>query len=216
MQASHPDRRGHRSPSTDALKLVARLPRSLLPAVDDQPDDDLAAYANQSGAPMTALARKPVLDSDRGLVSGETDSEPIEDIFARAQQIAAEAEDQLVDTDWQRPVQVPEPMVAALPGDGDVGPIVELAPCGGDHGSSEPQQTLFSGAEFLAEQPDQPKPRGRNPRTSRPSLFDWALEREQEAGLAAGGGYSARGNGGSHRQSDDDSLHSHLCGPFCV
>lgn len=187
MQASHPDRRGHRSPSTDALKLVARLPRSLLPAVDDQPDDGLAAYANQSDAPMTALARKPVLDSDRGLVSGETDSEPIEDIFARAQQVAVEAGDLLVDANWQQPTAELEPLVAALPPGGEK-PAVELVPCGGHHGRDEPRQSLFNWAEFMAEQPDQPKPRVRNQRPAGSSLFDWALEREQEAGLAAAGG----------------------------
>ncbi|MCY4619642.1 MAG: hypothetical protein OXD50_14010 [Chloroflexi bacterium] len=43
--------------------------------------------------------------------------------------------------------------------------------------------------EFLADQPEQPKPRGRrNPRPSGRSLFDWALEREQHAGLTAAGG----------------------------
>ena len=49
-------------------------------------------------------------------------------------------------------------------------------------------RSLFSWAEFLADQPDEPKPRGRNQRPTGPSLFDWALEREQEAGLAAAGG----------------------------
>ena len=45
---------------------------------------------------------------------------------------------------------------------------------------AEGQQSLFSWAEFLAEEPV--KPRGRNGRAkpAAASLFDWALEKEQE------------------------------------
>ena len=44
----------------------------------------------------------------------------------------------------------------------------------------EPQQSLFSWAEFMAEEPAKPKGRSRKPQPSSPSLFDWALELEQE------------------------------------
>ena len=127
---------------------------------------------------MMALARK--------LVSGDSDDEPVEDFFLQAQQVGAEAEELLVDADWHRPMPEPVPF-AALPSGGD-DPVTELIPCGGHHGSSEQQPSLFTWAEFLAEAPDEPTPRGRNSRSSGPSLFDWALEREQEAGLAAAGG----------------------------
>ena len=91
----------------------------------------------------------------------------------------------LVDGDWQRPI--PEPaVVAALPS-GDEELAFELVPCSGHHSRSQEQQSLFSWAEFLTEQPDEPKPRGRNQQPSGPSLFDWALQREQEAGLVAAG-----------------------------
>jgi len=66
--------------------------------------------------------------------------------------------------------------------------VVELVPCANHQGQGERQQSLFSWAEFLANHPEQAKPRGRNPQLSGPSLFDWALEREQQAGLAAAGG----------------------------
>ena len=64
-----------------------------------------------------------------------------------------------------------------------------LVPCGGHH-STEPQEqtTLFSWAEFLTEPDEQPKRAGRRSAQTGPSLFDWALEREQQAGMVAAGG----------------------------
>ena len=162
----------------DALKLVAQKLQSSLAVEGDLPEDGLAAYGDTGEDLMMALARK--------LVSGETDDAEVEDIFKRAQQVAAEADQLLVDADWERPATEPETTVAVLPSGGEQA-VVELVPCGGHHGQAE-QQSLFSWAEFLAEQPDEPKPRGRSARPAGPSLFDWALEREQEAGLAAAGG----------------------------
>ena len=164
----------------DALKLVAQKLQSSLAVEGDLPEDGLAAYGDTGDDLMMALARK--------LVSGESDDEAVEDIFRQAQQVAAEAEDLLVDADWERVEPAAEPLVLPPTSDGHVQPVVKLVPCGSHHGQEEQQQTLFSWAEFLTEQPDEPKPRGRNPRPTGPSLFDWALEREQEAGLAAAGG----------------------------
>ena len=42
------------------------------------------------------------------------------------------------------------------------------------------QQSLFSWAEFMAEEPVKPKGRGRKPQPAATSLFEWALEMEQE------------------------------------
>ena len=44
----------------------------------------------------------------------------------------------------------------------------------------EPQRTLFSWAEFMAEEPEQPRRRSRKPEPASISLFEWALERERE------------------------------------
>ena len=44
----------------------------------------------------------------------------------------------------------------------------------------EPQQTLFSWAEFMAEEPVKPKGRSRKTQPAATSLFDWALSLEQE------------------------------------
>ena len=43
-----------------------------------------------------------------------------------------------------------------------------------------PQRTLFSWAEFLAEEPAKPKGRSRKPQPAIASLFEWALSLEQE------------------------------------
>ena len=164
----------------DALKLVAQKLQSSLAVEGEPPEDGLAAYRDTGDDLMMALARK--------LVSGETDSEPVEDIYTQAQQVAAQAEQLLVDADWQRPAPEPETLFPALPRLREVAPVVELVPCANNHGQGEQQQSLFSWAEFLSDQAEQPKPRGRNPRPSGPSLFDWALERGREAGLVAAGG----------------------------
>ena len=71
-----------------------------------------------------------------------------------------------------------------------IGPTVELVPVNaqpangngnGHHDETpEPQQSLFSWAEFMAEEPVKPKGRGRKPQPAATSLFEWALEMEQE------------------------------------
>ena len=164
----------------DALKLVAQKLQSSLAVEGDLPEDGLAAYGDTGDDLMMALARK--------LVSGETDSEPAEDIFLEAQQVAAQAEQLLVDAEWERSDSQSHESVVATLGAKGCSAANELVPCVNNHGQREQQQSLFSWAEFLAEQPNQPKPGGLNRQPSGPSLFDWALEREQQAGLAAAGG----------------------------
>ena len=53
---------------------------------------------------------------------------------------------------------------------------------------SERQRSLFSWAEFMAEEPHESKRRSRKPEPASISLFEWALEREREAELAGGVG----------------------------
>ena len=58
---------------------------------------------------------------------------------------------------------------------------IEVADGNGHHDEAdEPQQTLFSWAEFMAEEPEKPKRRGRKPQPASMSMFEWALEMEQE------------------------------------
>jgi len=115
---------------------------------------------------MLALARK--------IVAGEEDAGSVESVFEQARQVAAEAEALLVDEAWH----APEPAV------------VEAAAVVAGAGADEPrdnaperQRTLFSWAEFMAQESPEPKPRRRREALTL-SLFEWALEQEQEGALA--------------------------------
>ena len=185
----------------DALKLVAKKMQSSLAVEGELPEDGLAAYGDDGDDLMMALARK--------IVSGdeEDEAETIEDVLAQARNAEATAEELLVDDGWKL-VEV-EPETVAVNGNGHhanghgfdiIGPTMELAlgnghapaPVNGNghhangngnghHGEAhDPQQSLFSWAEFMAEEPVKPKGRGRKPQPAATSLFEWALEMEQE------------------------------------
>ena len=167
----------------DALKLVAKKMQSSLAVEGELPEDGLAAYGDDGDDMMMALARK--------IVSGdeEDEAETMEEVFAKARNAESEAEELLVDDGW-KPVEI-GPEAVAVNGNGhhaDIGPTVELVldtgqTINGNGHSDEtqkPQQTLFSWAEFMAEEPVKPKGRGRKPQPAATSLFEWALEMEQE------------------------------------
>ena len=60
------------------------------------------------------------------------------------------------------------------------GPTVELVPANGHHyEAEEPQRSLFSWAEFMAE-PVNPKRRNGKPQPASMSMFEWAMEQERE------------------------------------
>ena len=165
----------------DALKLVAQKLQSSLAVEGELPDDGLAAYGDDGDDLMLALARK--------LVAGDEDnSESVEDIFAQAQQVAADAESLLVDDSW-RPVEVtPEVSTIIDMPKVEVEPAVAVIPCGHHTGVAPQQQDLFSWAEFLSDEPTPTKRRSRKQAQPSATLFEWALEQEQQAGLAAAGG----------------------------
>ena len=130
-------------------------------------------------------------------------------MFAQARDAEAVAEEYLVDDGWKAVEVEPEAVSVNGNGkhangnghhaDG-IGPTVELVPVNGRHVSAngnghapapvngnghhdealEPQQTLFSWAEFMAEEPVKPKGRSRRVQPATASLFDWALTLEQE------------------------------------
>ena len=162
----------------DALKLVAQKLQSSLAVEGELPDDGLAAYGDNGDDLMLALARK--------LVAGdEDDSESVESIFAQAQQVAADAEALLVDDSW-RPVEPAiEPTITA---DVEPAPVLAVIPCEHHTGNAPEQRDLFSWAEFLSDEPQPTKRRARKQAQPSTSLFEWALEREQQSGLAAAGG----------------------------
>ena len=187
----------------DALKLVAKKLQSSLAVEGELPEDGLAAYGDDGDDLMMALARKIVSGGEE-----ENEAETMEEVFAQARNAESEAEELLVDDGW-KVVEV-EPEVVAVNGNGvngnghndiiGIGPTVELVPANGHHANGnghtpaplvngngyhddeapEPQQSLFSWAEFMAEEPVKPKGRGHKPQPAATSLFEWALEMEQE------------------------------------
>ena len=190
----------------DALKLVAKKLQSSLAVEGELPEDGLAAYGDDGDDLMMALARK--------IVSGEEENtaETVDDVFAAARAVEASAEELLVDEGWKT-LDV-EPEVNGSNGNGrhnatGIEQTVELVlenghhtngngnghadvPINGNgandhhHDVPEPQKALFSWAEFMAEEPVEPKGRSRKPQPASASLFEWALSIEKEtAGVSA-------------------------------
>ena len=96
----------------------------------------------------------------------------MEEVFDQARDAETTAEELLVDDGW-KVVEI-EPETVSVNGNGY------------HDEADEPQQTLFSWAEFMAEEPVKPKRRGRKPQPASMSMFEWALEREKEpAGTAS-------------------------------
>ena len=170
----------------DALKLVAKKLQSSLAVEGELPEDGLAAYGDDGDDLMMALARK--------IVSGEDDAEgeTVEDAFAQVRKAETDAETLLVDDGWGA-VEV-ETETIAVNGNGNgnghrldpIGPTVELVLANG-YGSNghqdeaeEPQQSLFSWAEFMAEEPVKPRGRRRKPQPASMSMFEWAMTLEQQ------------------------------------
>ena len=186
----------------DALKLVAKKMQSSLAVEGELPEDGLAAYGDDGDDMMMALARR--------IVSGEEEdeAETVEQVFAQARNAEATAEELLVDDGWKVVEVEPEPVEQngighheALP----IGSTVELVPASGhalvngnghavvsvngnggnghDEDAEEPQRSLFSWAEFIAEQPVKPKRRGRKAQPATISMFEWAMEQERDKEL---------------------------------
>ena len=185
----------------DALKLVAKKLQSSLAVEGELPEDGLAAFGDDGDDLMLALARQ--------IVSGDetdADGESVEDVFARARDAEASAEEFLVDGDW-KVVEV-EPDAASVNENGHhanghghadgIEGTVELVLGNGHHDNGLPstgdgnnghrdepepaegQQSLFSWAEFLSEESARPNGRKGKSQPAATSLFQWALDKEQE------------------------------------
>ena len=177
----------------DALKLVAKKLQSSLAVEGELPEDGLAAFGDDGDDLMLALARQ--------IVNGDetADGETVEDVFARARDAEASAEEFLVDDGWK--VVDTEPVAAQVHVNGNghhdadaILPAIEpvtvnsLSSNGNvsnGHGQQEEpaegQQSLFSWSEFLAEEPARPRRNGKA-KPAAASLFQWALDKEQEGG----------------------------------
>ncbi|MCY3568569.1 MAG: hypothetical protein OXH38_08065, partial [Chloroflexi bacterium] len=132
------------------------------------PEDGLAAYGDDGDDLLIALARK--------IVAGDEDGGSVESVFEQARQVAAEAEALLVDEGWH----APEPAIV----EADAVAVGATAADDADDAPG-PQRTLFSWAEFMAGEQDEPPKRRRRDEAPTLSLFEWALEQEQEGALAA-------------------------------
>ena len=175
---------------------MAKKLQSSLAVEGELPEDGLAAFGDDGDGDdlMMALARKIVSGNE------EDDAETVEAVFVAARDAESAAEELLVDDGWKA-VEV-EPEVVGVNGNGTngnghhdaigIGPTVELVSVNGHHANGngngnghheeadEPQRTLFSWAEFMAEEPVKPKDRRRKPQPASTSLFEWALELERE------------------------------------
>ena len=152
----------------DALQLVAKKLQSSLAVEGELPEDGLAAYGDDGDDLMLALARK--------IVAGEEDADSVESVFAQAQQVAAEAEALLVDAEWA----APEPVAVET---------VTVGAYADDRrdGAPERQRSLFSWAEFMAEEPAGTRCSRRREAPTL-SLFEWALDRERDGELVSAAG----------------------------
>ena len=162
----------------DALKLVAKKLQSSLAVEGELPEDGLAAYGDDGDDLMMALARK--------IVSGEEEDETE----------TVEIEPEAIAVNGNGANSLPR---TGYGGNGHhddgVGPTVELVLSNGHANGNghaaipangngrlddEPQQSLFSWAEFMAEEPVKPKGRGGKTQAPSLSLFEWAVEQERE------------------------------------
>ncbi len=121
---------------------------------------------------MLALARKIVNGEE------EEEGESVEDAFAQARDAEAVSEELLVDEEWHAVEVEPETVEVHRNG---TGIVVETAAANG-HADvvEETQQSMFSWAEFMAEeQVGRQNRRGKKEALSL-SLLEWALSLEEE------------------------------------
>ncbi len=198
----------------DALKLVAKKLQSSLAVEGELPEDGLAAFGDDGDDLMMALARRIVSgDEEADDETVETVFAQARDAESTAEELLVDDDWKPVES-LPRAGHGVEPetvVVNGLPrtgyggnGHDPIGPTVELVlgnghnanghapvPVNGANGhheeADEPQQSLFSWAEFMAAEPVKPKGRKRKPQPATLSMFEWALEQEREA-LPAGVG----------------------------
>ena len=189
----------------DALKLVAKKLQSSLAVEGELPEDGLAAYGDDGDDLMMALARKIVSgDEEDETETVEAVFAQARDAEAAPRSCLVDDGWKVVEVEPEA-VEVNGNGKHAN-GNGHhadgIGPTVELVPVNGRHADGngnghapapvngsgnghhdealEPQQTLFSWAEFMSEEPVKPKGRSRKVQPATASLFDWALTLEQE------------------------------------
>ena len=169
---------------TEALKLVANKMQSSLAVEGELPEDGLTAFGDDSEDLIMTLAKQIV--NDAGFQSAGS----LERILAVAREAEAAGEDYLVEDDWYNPEGQAAPEVPEIPGAPEI-LEADLQPKPEPETEPEPEPEpkpetapetgarIVSWAEFMAE-PTAPVRGRRKPLPDGPSLFDWAVEHEQE------------------------------------
>ena len=164
----------------DALKLVAKKLQSSLAVEGELPEDGLAAFGDDGDDLMLALARQ-IVSGEKTDADGESVEAGIRPGAGRRGQRRGVPGGRRLEAGRNAEA---EPVVVEVHANGNGHAVepVEVGSNGNGHSDvpAEGQQALFSWAEFLAEEPGKPKGRNRKPQPAAASLFEWALEREQE------------------------------------
>ena len=196
----------------DALKLVAKKLQSSLAVEGELPEDGLAAFGDEGDDLMMALARKIVGGGEDETETVEEVFAQARDAEAAAEELLVDDGWKAVE------VEPETIAVNGNGHESDIfGPTVELVPASsnganrnghvpvpvngnganGHHSlprtgyrdeEPEPQRSLISWAEFMAEEPVKPKRRNGKPQPASLSMFEWAMEQEREketVGLSA-------------------------------
>ena len=189
----------------DALKLVAKKLQSSLAVEGELPEDGLAAYGDDGDDLMMALARKIVSGEEEDAETVEQVFAQAKDAEASAEEYLVDDGWKPVEIEPET-VNGSGNGTNGANGNGHhdaigVGPTVELVLGNNGHAANdnrashttvpvdgnghhdeadEPQQSLFSWAEFMAEEPVKPKSRKRKPQPASTSLFEWAFSLEKE------------------------------------
>ncbi len=188
----------------DALKLVAKKLQSSLAVEGELPEDGLAAYGDEGDDVMMALARKIVSGDEEEAETLEEAFAQARDAEAQAEEYlvddgwkAVEVEPEAVEVNgngtnghranWHDSLGL---TVELAPVDGHTppngnghAPVPAHANGANGHRDGEddgPQQSLFSWAEFMAEEPAKPKRGNGKPQPATLSMFEWAMEQERE------------------------------------
>ena len=194
----------------DALKLVAKKLQSSLAVEGELPEDGLAVYGDDGDDLMMALARQIVSgDAQADAETLEEAFAQARDAEAAAEEYlvddgwqATVVEPEAIPVNGNghhdaEDIGLTVELVVngdghtsnghvPVPANGDGHYANGLSPTGNDadgHHEPEPaegQQSLFSWAEFLAEEPARPKGRNGKGKPAAASLFQWALDKEQE------------------------------------
>ena len=191
----------------DALKLVAKKLQSSLAVEGELPEDGLAAYGDDGDDLMMALARRS--SAARKDADGETveavfaqarDAEPAPRsswwTTAGRQWQSSRRPSRSTVTESTATDTMPTATGSTSSGRRSSWRWATTRPPTGTgkrwprlrpgqrprprRGTPEGQQSLFSWAEFMAEEPVKPKGRSRKPQPAAASLFEWALTLEQE------------------------------------